>query len=389
MLNNHRGYVIGLPSLQSMSDILVRFASGLQSSANINRPNAFPPTVPQQRLPYQPPAPTTQLSQPPIQNANRIAAQPPPMMSHRRQPSLTGQASVSTPPASNVATSPPANASSPNAMGSPKSPPKTRAAKAAKRAAPQPRRKASASTIGPTESASTPASANEGLTPAAAPSPASSLKREREPDAIVIDNDVSNAPSPKKAKADWEIDATETHAGHIAAAQKVKSDEDASQFFEQMQMLMQLPSDDQGASTLGIFEPFDDILKGTGHSAPNYEGTGSTSQLLPTPAPANNSKDDFADFFDWTSWGADGSKPSTPELVQSTSTNPSPASTTGDSSQTHDPQAVSEVTLDPYDPLRLGPLKEIDGGEAAYHSSGQWLWEGSMPVLDQPWAITS
>jgi len=67
-----------------------------------------------------------------------------------------------------------------------------------------------------------------------------------------------------------------------------------------------------------------------------------------------------------TGWGW----PPTTDLVSSSSTNPSP-------------ESGSEFT----DPLRLGTLKEVDGGESTYFHPSEWKWDNPMPMLEQPWAI--
>jgi hypothetical protein len=105
---------------------------------------------------------------------------------------------------------------------------------------------------------------------------------------------------------------------------------------------------------------------------------------------------------DFTSCAADDdySNPATPDLVASSSTNPSPesASDPADAAGHVAVGASSDAvkfanlkTEDSYDPdiLRLGVWKEIDGGESAYYQSDKWIWDGPMPVLDQPWAFAA
>lgn len=43
-----------------------------------------------------------------------------------------------------------------------------------------------------------------------------------------------------------------------------------------------------------------------------------------------------------------------------------------------------------FDPLRMGVLGEIDGGEAAYYSTMlEWKWDGQMPSQENAWAIST
>jgi len=101
--------------------------------------------------------------------------------------------------------------------------------------------------------------------------------------------------------------------------------------------------------------------------------------------------DEFVEFFDFSSFGAGdeddaGSKAETPDLISSSSTNPSPES--GSEVDAAHQALTSDVKSEDFsDHLRLGVWKEVDGGESAYFHSGQWKWDSPMQSLDQPWAI--
>ena len=177
--------------------------------------------------------------------------------------------------------------------------------------------------------------------------------------------------------------------------ENVKTDEDATAFF--MKELMALTaSADPGvhhdiASSLGQIlagipqEPVDAAtlaLHGAGDAGPPPTAL--------SPHLGAERIDPFFEFVDFSSFTTledeDDSKAPTPDLVPSSETNPSPESgSEGDSLGGSPDKNKNEESGS--DPLRLGSLKEIDGGESAYYQMGDWKWEGTMPALDQPWAI--
>jgi hypothetical protein len=177
----------------------------------------------------------------------------------------------------------------------------------------------------------------------------------------------------------------------------IKTEEDASVFLEQMTELIKLTSG-QGEDSLtsDIAETLDMILKGCGAVLDAPEGSMSLGESLglnessPPPKPP---ADEFVEFFDFSSFGTlddddPGSKAPTPDLVSSSTTNPSPESGS-EVDPTGHPASVDVKTedLDLSDPLRLGQWKEIDGGESAYYQPDHWKWDSPMPTLEPPWAI--
>jgi hypothetical protein len=105
--------------------------------------------------------------------------------------------------------------------------------------------------------------------------------------------------------------------------------------------------------------------------------------------------DSFDEFFDF-SFGTDdenNSKAPTPDLVSSSSTNPSPESNHEVDVANHgllssSSSAMEIKTEEQPDHLRLGTWKEIDHGEATYYNpTTEWKWDSPMPSHDQPWAI--
>lgn len=144
----------------------------------------------------------------------------------------------------------------------------------------------------------------------------------------------------------------------------------------------------QESSLTDISETLDLILKGYGSvpDAPDGAGISSLGMGEPNgvrdspPAPQLPAGDEFVEYFDFSSFGNEddsSSKVATPDLVSSSSTNPSPES---DASSDIKTEEISDL-------LRLGTWKEIDGGESAFYQSGDWKWDSPMPTLEQPWAI--
>ncbi|CCM06732.1 uncharacterized protein FIBRA_09026 [Fibroporia radiculosa] len=344
------------------------------------------------------------------------------------QPTTESGASTSTPPANaptpiNAAT--PINMSTPiHVASSPQTPnkspkakptPKPRAREPTKR-----RSKTSSTPVGPSipvpspmvvpspsspTKAETPAAVS--LTsseqpPAAASTPpvpfadSRAGKRQRDDEPVVVGDEVNNAPSPKKAKTGTEGEQlSDASPAHKPDMEPLETDEDVVKFFEQMHSMLQMIPPDDGNGPQ-ISQMFSQILKGCGDSTdplPELGGLGEEN-IQATSAP----QQDVLDFFDFSSFGTDeevGSKAATPELMQASSTNPSPGSgseadAAHSSSTGFDPARI--VSGDEGDSisemLRLGTWKEIDGGESAYYqSSDGWKWDAPMHASDSAWAI--
>lgn len=177
-----------------------------------------------------------------------------------------------------------------------------------------------------------------------------------------------------------------------------QSDEDAVKFLENMTEMLAMATSEGKQVPPEVSDTLDQILSGLSDNpqastSSLADGLGHDSS--PPPVPAG---DGFLEFFDFTLYNEDehGSKANTPDLVQASSTNPSPgsgseldgghgSSSLPDTAHIADPKGDDE--LDGSDHLRLSIWKEIDGGEAAYYNADSWKWEGTMPTLEQPWAI--
>lgn len=174
----------------------------------------------------------------------------------------------------------------------------------------------------------------------------------------------------------------------------MKSEEDATAFFEQMSELLRMATSNEGQEstlTSDLTETLDMLLKGCSAvpDAPDAS-LGLLDMRESSPQSLLSSNDEFGQFFDFSSFSAiedddSVSKAPTPDLISSLSTNPSPESEAETSPHT---LPYGDVKVEEFsDPLRLGTLKEIDGGESAFFHSNEWKYDGPMPILDQPWAI--
>ncbi|KAJ6577233.1 hypothetical protein B0H19DRAFT_1019558 [Mycena capillaripes] len=242
--------------------------------------------------------------------------------------------------------------------------------------------------------------------PATAPSPAGSNKRQRVEDASppqqVMHASTSNAsgpsaanePSPpKRPKIEWDGPPNDALKARAEQVENVKTEEDGAAFLEQMTELLKMAAgnDGQDALTSDFSETLDTIFKGFG--APIDESASGMSSLGMNDGSVSQDGappvvDEF-EFFDFSSFVDEddaGSKAPTPDLISSSSTNPSPES--GSEVDAAHQALTSDVKSEDFtDHLRLGVWKEVDGGESAYFHAGQWKWDSPMQSLDQPWAI--
>lgn len=346
-----------------------------------------PPSLAQQSVP---PQPSTSTNRP------TMNLRPPPGV---KKPSSSTPNAVSTPtPPAYSATTPVASASTPTQTVSSPPAPKSPKGKTPVKPKSIPKRRSSVKNIQPpaTEQAPTP--------------PVASSKRHREEDVTNVSevspgapgSSVVNEPSPPKrpkTEGEWSGPTNEAVIKKAEVIENIKTEEDASAFLEQMTEFIKMAGEgQQEALSSDISETLDQILKGYG-SVPDgpdaLHGFSSFGSLGEPSTQASTSKphpDEFVEFFDFSSFTAadeendTDSKAATPEL---SSTGPSPDSGSEADGVQHvlmsmEPPKTEELP----DLLRLGPWKEIDGGESAYyHTAEGWKWDSPMPTLEQPWAI--
>ena len=214
----------------------------------------------------------------------------------------------------------------------------------------------------------------------------------------------ANEPSPpKRVKTEWDAPPSDALKMKTEAVENIKTEEDACVFLEQMTELIKKAADGEGQESFSseLSETFEMILKGYGPTPDSLDG-GSSLSLRPgelgdlrEPSPPPGPLADFEEFFDFSGTIDDDdslSKAETPELVSSSSTNPSPESNCEPDAIHHmltSSSTTETKTEELPDLLRLGPWKEIDGGEAAYYQTSEWKWDSPMPSMEQPWAIFS
>ena len=394
-------YVLELHTIRGMiqeadnMDKGLRTVLGLKLAAQGNAP------VPQQ--PQQPPSmgPTPSFVQPaPPAPPSVIAggSRPPPPTSfqpgHRKKQSQTqasGAAiSTPTPPPVPTASTPTPQAATPGMTApSPQQTPKSPKVKVAgKPPKPPTRRKVSAKTN----------SLEPASTPAVASTPTSStpvdtkggVKRTREDEIDGATPGVASAPSPKRVKSDWEGPPNEEVRKRDEQAENVKTDEQALAFFETVTKFI----DENPESAEAASNALDEILR-TYPSAPDIDNAAMASSFhfgdLPPTSPHPLGNDVFGEFIDISAFD----DTPTPDLVAGSSTNPSPESTS-DQDHPHtghagsSPQIPSVKTEDTtYELLRPSVWKELSGGDAMFHQTPGWKWEGHMDTPDQPWLIST
>ena len=213
---------------------------------------------------------------------------------------------------------------------------------------------------------------------------------------------VANEPSPpKRLKTEWDSAPSEALRKKNEAIDSIKTEEDASVFLEQMTAeLIKMAANGESQESLSsdISDTLEMILKGYG-PIPDISGTmslgeSSAAREQSSPAPLMDSFDEFFDFsFGTVDDDENNSKAPTPDLVSSSSTNPSPESNHEVDAANHglsssSLSAMEIKTEEQPDHLRLGTWKEIDHGEATYYNpTTEWKWDSPMPSHEQPWAI--
>ncbi|KAG9315089.1 hypothetical protein JVU11DRAFT_4201 [Chiua virens] len=365
----------------------------------------------QQPQPHIPTAHSNQQPSHPNQHQSQIQSHPPPQPPSQSIRKSFPPSPSNPPPPSTIAspTPPPAVASSSTPATSAPTPqtvctsprtPKSPPAKATARTT----KVATRATRKPSTAGKAPA------TPETTPSVVG-VKRPPEDDVTTLTSvapseaEASNAPSPKKAKTEWEGEPSEALVKRKQEVENIRSAEDAAAFFDHMKALFDMSAPTDNDISHDIASTLDQILAGVAQepadaaataAALSMHGAGDAgpppTALSPHMGPANDAFLEFIDFSSFTTLDDEdnNSKAPTPDLVPSSETNLSPESgSEGDlSGNTGSPdKAKIEESGDRSDPLRLGSLREIDGGESAYYQVDNWKWEGSMPTLDQPWAI--
>lgn len=243
-------------------------------------------------------------------------------------------------------------------------------------------------------------------------------KRAREEEGPSAGEASTSAPSPKRVKADPDGPSSDTQAQREKDAENAASgsDEDLIAFLENITQYTNTTNPESSQASVGSSELGDvlsELLKAYPSTDVEASGEGSSSNALgglelddshpPSPPSGQlHELDPFAEYFDLSSFDdVSVSKAPTPDLVQTSSTNPSPESGSeadaaghltamhhvGNGASPH----IAAVGLDDSDedPLRLGIWKEIDGGEAAFYQASGWKWDAPMPTSEHPWAISS
>jgi hypothetical protein len=365
------------------------------------------PPVPQQQ---QTSGPLLQQQQSQPQNLSSSLRPPvpaPPLKAQKKTPQSSSTAAVSTPSPAAVhsAATPVASAPTPSTVAS--SPPALKSPKGKASGKPKP-------TTGPTKrrvSRAVPPPVSSVPAEPVQPSPSTSnrsIKRPRDDDIAMVTDGAGppNEPSPpKRPKTEWESPPCEALREKNEAIDNTKTEEDASVFFEQMTAeLIKIASNGEDQETLSsdISDTLEMILKGYGPVPDTVDISGAMSlgesstarETSPPPAPLMDAFDEFFDFSLGTvEDDENNSKAPTPDLVSSSSTNPSPesnheADVANQALSSSSLSAMDIKTEELPDLLRLGTWKEIDHGEATYYNPpAEWKWDSPMPSHDQPWAI--
>jgi len=407
--NNQR---LGIPNFQAPQQQQQMQQQQLMGNNMMSPPNTVmgtPEMPPQVRPPiHQPPnaGPPQQQQQ---QNLLRppVSLQPPPTKRGAKASQGAGAVSTPSPAPMHSASTPVANAPTPTAVAS--SPPSAVAAKSPKTKAPPkpkvPQRARRVSKAVTPAAPPAPPPAPEQTQPTASTSGGGSAKRPREEEFMMAGSSSSalnEASPPKRAKLEWESEPSEALRKKSEVLENIKSEEDATAFMAQMTELIKRATEGEGQELLtsDISDTLEMILKGCG-TVPNLtDGAGnvslgeSSSSARESSPPPGGSMAELDEFFDF-SFGTvedEDSKAPTPDLVSSSSTNPSPESNHELEAPHHTLSSSSSSTIDvkteeSSNPPRLGIWKDVDGGEAAYYQPNEWKWDSPMGSFEPAWAI--
>lgn len=208
----------------------------------------------------------------------------------------------------------------------------------------------------------------------------------------------SESSPPKKFKAEWEGDGLKKEAE--SPILDIKTEQDATAFFEKMAEMAEMLK----ATKNPDISPLDQLFRGYGgtDAADSQLSSGPPDAVAGQDPPASIPTDGFDQFFDFSSFGhidedETTSKVATPDLISSgtasTKTSPGSGSEADTTQQSHlsgligSSSGSTVKTEDLPSMLRLGPWKELDGGESTYFQPAEFKWDNPMPVLDQSWSI--
>ncbi|KAH9057865.1 hypothetical protein EDB87DRAFT_1628606 [Lactarius vividus] len=391
-------YVLELHTIRGMIQEADNMDKGLRTVLGLKLATQGSAPVPQQ--PQQPPptGPTPSFAPPAAPPVAIGGPRPPPTApfssGHRKRPSqaqVNGAAmSTPTPPPAPTGSTPTLQAATPGITAPSPQTPKSPKGKAAAKPPKVPTRRKGSTKANSLETASS--------APAVASTPTSStpvdtksgVKRVREDEADGTTPGVASAPSPKRVKSDWEGPPNEEARKRDEQADNVKTDEQALAFFETVTKFI----DENPESAEAASNALDEILR-TYPPAPDIDDAAMGSSFhfgdLPPTSPHPLGNDVFGEFIDISAFD----DTPTPDLVAGSSTNPSPESTS-DQDHPHtgragsSPQIPNVKTEDTtYELLRPSVWKEISGGDATFHQTPAWTWEGHMDTPDQPWHIST
>ncbi|KAI9440238.1 hypothetical protein BJY52DRAFT_131749 [Lactarius psammicola] len=369
-------YVLELHTIRGMIQEADNMDKGLRTVLGLKLSAQSAP-VPQQ--PQQPPpmGPTPSFAQPapPAAPPSTVGgSRPPPtpfQTGHRKRPSQAqapgAMMSTPTPPPGPTVSTPTPQAATPGITAPSPQTPKSPKGKAAAKPKAQSRRKvsnkgsgletvSSAPTVVSTPTSSTPVDTKGGV------------KRVREDETDGATPGVASAPSPKRVKSDWQGSPNEEARKRDEQAENVKTDEQALAFFETVTKFI----DENPESAEAASNALDEILR-TYPPAPDIDDAAMASSFhfgdLPPTSPHPLGNDVFGEFIDISAFD----DTPTPDLVAGSS-----------------PQIPSVKTEDTtYELLRPGVWKEISGGDAMFHQTPGWKWEGHMDTPDQAWLIST
>jgi len=354
---------------------------------------------PPSRQPQPSQIPPHLMQAPPVNRPPMMPPARPPSVSQGRPPKVENAHSPAAP-----ASTPGPSASTPNTLASPQTP-KSPKPKAKPKGQAKQRRPSKA--VAPASSA-----ASASTAPSQGPNAAeNSLKRQREDDnsssALGRSDGNNDAGTPaKRVKGEWDETPDAGPSNMQKEIENIKTPEKAAQFYKDMSQLMEILQNPNDSNSAGLDSDILETLATVAASCISQEGSDHvlSSELNgkdSSPKLGTSGVDAlFNEFLDFTSFTQDDEKIDTPDLIPSSSTNPSPESNAETDSH---PSTLSmtggevgnaadikfELPADHSDLQRLGIWGELDGGESSYYTSdSMWKWDGSSSS-ESSWAIST
>ncbi|KAI0073671.1 hypothetical protein K474DRAFT_1649179 [Panus rudis PR-1116 ss-1] len=368
-----------------------------------------PQPVPQPNVQHPPPSPAqthsvtpqpAAASIPPTSQGNVAVQARKKPENQASSPAASASTPVANPPTPTHVASSPQTPKSPKTKAKPRQPAKSRKPTAGKNTAGPSQTPQASTPAGPSSSTATapsPAPAASAPTPTADSSASTEIgqKRRREEEPPTAGPSTQGSPS-KKLKTEWDGPVSEELAKKQQEVEEIKSNEDAVKFLEQKQNEV-LQAGEEGVQDVNqTLQEILSVVDFTGMGGMDFSGLNFSAIGDDGSRTTAGSIDDWLDLSSYPA--VDDSKAATPDLVHTSSTNPSPesapdsdanhgSSNSNDNAKIADNKDDFDWSLSFMD--QYNGIKPLAGNEATFYINPEFDYENPMPASSDPWAISS